>query len=455
VVILNPMAYNFVVADRDQRFLLPPDMRDWLPDDHLAWFVIEVVDQLDLSGFHTSYRADGHGRAAYDPAMMVALLLYAYCFGIRSSRVIERRCVEDLAFRVLAGNHTPDHVTIARFRQRHQEALAEVLAHSLRLCAEAGLLKLGAVALDGTRIGANASLDANRTLDELDAEVAAMLAEAEATDAAEDRADGNDRNLPPALRDPRSRLGRLQAAKARLEQQAAERRRTYEERTKRLNEARAAKGLEPKTYKMRPRSEVPQPNAPANTTDPDSRIMRDRSGIVQGYNAQVVTTPEQIIVAAEVCQDINDVEQLAPMVAATKATLKRAGVRRRPRALVGDAGYWRAENVDGSVAGTPDLFISVARHGRRGRPRKDGLPSAATTDHLVETMNARLATKRGQRLVRMRRITVEPLIGQIKDARSARRFMRRGIDACDSEWKLLAATNNLLKLWRHRIAIAV
>lgn len=449
------MAYNFVVAEREQRFLLPPDMRDWLPGDHLVWFVIEVVDQLDLSRFRSSYRSDGHGRAAYDPAMMVGLLLYAYCLGIRSSRLIERRCVEDLAFRVLAGNHAPDHVTIARFRRRHELALAEVLADSLRLCAQAGLVRLGAVALDGTRIGADASFDANRALDELDAEVARMLAEAEAADVADDeRGRRDDDRLPPGLGGPSDRLARLEAARQRLADQAAARQRTYEERSKLLNEARAAKGLEPKTFKMRPRSEVPQPNAKANVTDPDSRILLDRHGPVQGYNAQVVATPEQIIVAAELTQQISDVEQLEPMITATKQTLKKAGIRRRPRAMVADAGYWRARNVDGSIAGAPELFITVARHARRGRPRRDGLASASKTDHLIEAMNDRLATSRGQRLLRMRSTTIEPLIGQIKDARGARRFMRRGLAACASEWKLLCATSNLLKLWRYQNATA-
>ena len=178
------MAYNFVVADRDQRFLLPPDMRDWLPEDHLVWFVIDLVEQLDLTRFRANHRADGHGRAAYDPAMMVALLLYAYCLGVRSSRAIERRCVEDLAFRVLAGNHRPDHVTIARFRQRHELALAEVLVDSLRLCADAGLVKLGTVILDGTTMEADASKDASRTLADIEAEVAGLLADAEGTDLA-------------------------------------------------------------------------------------------------------------------------------------------------------------------------------------------------------------------------------------------------------------------------------
>lgn len=303
--------------------------------------MVEVVDQLDLSRFRASYRADGHGRAAYDPAMMVALLLYAYSIGVRSSRAIERRCAEDIAFRILAGNHQRDHATIARFRQRHELALAEVLVDSLRLCAEAGLVKLGTVILDGMKMEANATADANRTLADIEAEVTRMLADAAATDAAEDERERQDRDggMPPELSDPRSRLVRLRAAKERLEADAAERKARFEERSRKLNEARTAKGLAPRTYRPRPRDEAPNPNATANITDPDSRLMHRRGGRVQGYNGQIVCTPDQIVVAAELTQCTNDVEQLEPMLDALATTTKAAGIRRRkPRALVADAG---------------------------------------------------------------------------------------------------------------------
>jgi transposase len=447
------VAYNFVVADRDQRFLLPPDLRDWLPQDHLVWFVIDVVDQLDLSRFRASYRSDGHGRAAYDPAMMVGLLLYAYCLGVRSSRAIERRCVEDIAFRVLAGNHCPDHVTIARFRQRHELALAEVLVDSLRLCAAAGMVELGTVMLDGTKIEANATKNASRTLADIEAEVARMLADADAADSAEDERERRDRDggVPPTLADPRSRLARLQEAKARLEADAAERAARFAERSRQLNEARAAKGLPARTFRPRPRGEAPQPDAKANVTDPDSRFLRRQGGTCQGYNAQIICTGEQVIVAAEITQAVNDVEQLEPMLNALATNTKDAGIRRRkPRTLVADAGYWRAENVDGSIAGAPELFIPVAKHARRGKPRKDGHETGSKTDHLVTAMNKRMATPRGKKMAVLRRITVEPTFGQIKDTRNARRFMRRGLDACASEWKLICGTHNLLKLWRHQ-----
>lgn len=226
-------------------------MRDWLPADHLAWFVIDVVDQLDLQEFHRAYRADGHGRPAYDPTIMVALLLYAYCTGVRSSRQIQRPCLEQVDYRVLAAGLFPDHVTIARFRTRHADALASVFVETLRLCAAAGLVKLGAVAVDGTKIGANASVDLNRTAEELNTQITKILAEAAELDAAEDAADAaGPRQEPPApVADPvlrRAELAaarqRLEAAKARLDATAAERTARFEARSAQLNAARAAKG---------------------------------------------------------------------------------------------------------------------------------------------------------------------------------------------------------------------
>src|SRR6266508_4618834 len=229
------VGFNFIGADRDQVFLLPPDVRDWLPADHLAWFVIDVVDELDLSRFRAAYRADGHGRPAYDPAVLVAVLLYAYCAGIRSSRVIERRCQEDVAFRVLAGGLFPDHVTFARFRSRHAQALAAVFVDSLRLCAEAGLVCLGAVALDGSKIGADARTDGNRTLAELTRSIEDMLDEAAAIDAAEDARDSNDPPLPPTLVDRGGRLARLREAKARLQADAQARAKRFAQRSEQVN----------------------------------------------------------------------------------------------------------------------------------------------------------------------------------------------------------------------------
>ncbi len=445
------MGFNFIGADRDQVFLLPPDVRDWLPADHLAWFVIDVVDQIDLSRFRAAYRADGHGRAAYDPAVLVAVLLYAYCSGIRSSRVIERRCREDVAFRVLAGGLMPDHVTLARFRSRHAEALAAVFIDSLRLCAEAGLVCLGTVALDGTKIGADARPDGNRTLAELNRLIEDMLDEAAAVDAAEDARESNDPPLPPGMVNPDRRLARLREAKARLQADAHARAARFAQRSEQVNTARAAKGLPPRTLRPRPRDEAPRPNAVVNPTDPDSRLMRSYGHSVQGYNAQLLTTGEQIIIAAEVTQIANDVEQLDPMLTAARTALSSAGINEPIRALAADAGYWRAANVDGSIPDAPKLFIAVAGHGHRGKPRQDGRPSQSQTDDLVAAMQQRLATETGKRMMRLRATTVEPLFGQTKHARGFRRFARRGLAAVQAEWKLIAATSNLLKLYRANI----
>lgn len=447
------MAYRFVSGDRAQQFLMPPDMADWLPEDHLAWFVIDVVDQVDLDRFRREYRADGHGRPAYDPAVMVALLLYAYCTGVRSSRVIERRCVEDVAFRVLAGNLAPDHVTIARFRARHADALAELFIDSLRLCAEAGLVRLGVVALDGTKIGSDASTDANRTLEDLTKTVTEMISDAEATDRAEDDDPPPD-PTPKQLAGRAERLARLQAAKDRLETTAQVRAQRFEERSATMNAARAAKGLEPREFRPRPRSEAPQPNAVANTTDPESRLMRGRGGSLQGYNAQAACTEDQVVVVAEVTQAANDLEQLPVMLDATRTTLAAAGIDTRVETLVADAGYWRIENVDGSIADAPELFIAVAKHARRGKPRKDGQPSASKSDTHVATMKTKLKSDRGHDMMKMRRTTIEPIFGQIKHGRGVRRFSRRGLAAAQAEWQLLCAAHNLTKLRRHQLAIS-
>jgi transposase len=216
------VAYNFRRGDRDQAFLLPPDLRDWLPKGHLAWFVLDVVDQLDLAPFYRAHRDDGHGHPAYDPKTLLGVLLYAYAIGVRSSRQIQRRCHEDVAFRVLAANQTPDHVTIARFRVRHEQALAGFLVQSLRLCAVAGMVRLGTVALDGTKLAANAAERANRTHDKLEDEVAEILRQAAEADQHEDGEHGDARGdeLPAALASKAGRLARLRQAKALLEFEA-------------------------------------------------------------------------------------------------------------------------------------------------------------------------------------------------------------------------------------------
>jgi transposase len=388
------MAYNFLACDRDQAFLLPPDLRDWLPADHLAWFVRDVIDQLDLQPFLKAYRADGHGRAAYQPRMLLAVLLYGYCTGIRSSRQIERRCHEDIAFRVLGGNSTPDHVTIARFRVRHEQALAGLLVASLRLCAAAGMVRLGLVALDGTKIEANAADRANRTHAKPQAQVAEMLQQAAEADRAEDQQHGDARGDEPprALAGRAERLARLQRAKALLEAEAAARQQRYQQRVAELAATARARGQRPRAHiRPRRRDEAPDPAATVNITDPDSRFVRGNGRTLQGYNAQAAATTEQVVVAAELTQQANDLQQLAPMLAAIGTTLATAGIDDSVQRLAADSGYWSIANVS-AIPGAPELLIPPARHGRHGKPRKDGKPSESKSDSL-RARDARQADK--------------------------------------------------------------
>jgi transposase len=445
------MAYNFLRAQRDQPFLLPPDLRDWLPTGHLAWFILDVVDQLDFAPFYRQHRDDGHGHPAYDPKTLLGVLLYGYCIGVRSSRQIERRCTEDVAFRVLAGNRTPDHVTIARFRVRHQQALAGFLVASLQLCAAAGLVRVGVVALDGTKVAGNAADKANRTLDKLEAEVAQILRQAATADQQEDRLFGDARGdeLPPELAGKAERLARLRQAKARLEAEAAERQQRYEQRVAELAAAARARGQQPRAHiRPRPRDEAPNPKATANVTDPDSRFLSTRKGSVQGYNAQAVVTEQQVVVAAAVTQDANDVQQLAPMLQAVDQTLAAAEIPDRLGTLLADAGYWSIANLS-AIPDAPQLLIWPSKTGRTGKPRKDGKPSGSKSQGLRTAMFATLRSEQGKARYALRKQTVEPVFGQLKKRQGARRFTRRGLAACDAEWKLLCGTHNLLKLWRH------
>ena len=371
---------------------------------------------------------------------------------MRSSRQLERRLHEDIAFRVLAANQAPDHVTIARFRARHEQALAGFLVASLKLCAAAGMVRVGTVALDGTKLAGNAADKANRTLDKLEREVAEILRQAAAADQHEDRLFGDARGdeLPEALASKADRLARLRQAKTRLEAEAAERAQRFAQRVAASAAAAQAKGKPPPTLKPRARDEAPNPKATANTTDPDSRLLHTRRGRLQGYNAQATTTLEQVIVAAELTQDANDFQQLQPMLEATAATLAAAGIAERPGTLAADSGYWSIANLI-QIPNAPELLIPPPKPGRHGKPRKDGKPSASNSDGLRAAMTAKLQSEDGKARYAKRKETVEPVFGQIKDGRGARRFLRRGLAACEAEWKLLCGTHNLLKLWRHTV----
>ncbi len=464
--------------------LMPPSVAEWLPEDHLAWFVLDVIDELDLSAFLAGYRSDGRGGAAYDPAMMVALLVYAYSVGERSSRSIERRCVEDVAFRVVAANRVPDHATIARFRAMHEGALAGLFAQVLALCARADVLRPGLLAVDGTKLTANASQDANRTTDQL---AAAVLAEAAATDAAEDEQAqlGGEAGLPEGLRRRDARRQRLRRLLEELRAEAEEK--SYEAQMARRAEVEQATGRPVRGRRPSPHATTHRSRQQANTTDPDSRLLRTKGSYIQGYNAQAATTEDQFIVAAEVTNNAHDAASFQPLISAAKDNLRRAGEGRRIRRVVADAGYWSEDNVNlagveafiapGRMrdltriaqrdrersallerieAGEMDkddaaamLGVTRARVNQLLRLRRRGGPATLTT-----AMMTKLNTPRGKRIYKKRAGSIEPVFGQIKHNRRIDSFLRRGMVAADSEWKLITATHNVLKLWRHGMATA-
>jgi hypothetical protein len=312
------------------------------------------------------------------------------------------------------------------------------------------MVRLGLVALDGTKIEANAAAAANRTHTHLEAQVAELLQQAAAIDQAEDRERSATCGdvIPRALAGRAERLARLQEAKAQLEAEAATRQQRYQQRVAELAAAARARGQRPRAHiRPRRRDEAPNLKATVNTTDPDSRFVRGSGRTLQGYNAQAAATTEQVVVAAELTQQANDLQQLVPMLTAIRTTLADAGIDARPQRLAADSGYWSIANVS-AIPDAPELLIPPARHGRHGKPRKDGKPSESRSDSLRAAMLARLASAQAEAGYAQRSRTIEPVFGQIKTVQGGRRFMRRGLQACRAEWKLLCGTHNLLKLWR-------
>jgi transposase len=463
------MPQNFLACDREQELLLPPSLREWLSEDHFAWFVIDAVGELDLAQFLAAYRQDGWGRAAHDPAMMVALIVYAYAIGERSSRRIERRCREDVAFRVITANQAPDHATIARFRVRHERALSELFGQVLRLCADAGMVRVGVVAVDGTKVHANASERATRDYEQIAREI---LEEAAEIDAVEDEQFGERRGdeLPPAVSTREGRQRWLRDARRRLDQQRAEEARPIpRSRAKRLLEARRRleeelaverrANDEYEAYRARgvmkdgrrfggPPKPYQPPELPAgkiNLTDLDSRNVKTLRGWVQGYNAQAVCTEDQIVIAAEVTVASPDFGQLEPMVSATETELAAAGLIDGPEVVLADAGYWHTEQIERLTGrGTVVLIPPDAGKRKGARPGWDG--------GIYAFMRRVLATDRGGELYRKRNGMIEPVFAHTKFNRRIDRFQRRGRAAARSEWRLITATHNLLKLHTHTLA---
>lgn len=476
-----------------QSFLLPPSPLEWLPEGHLAYFVLEVAQTLDLSAIEDAIQEkDGRGERPYPPAMMVALLVYGYCVGVFSSRRMARATYEDVAFRVIAGGEHPHFTTVNQFRLEHREALAKLFVQVLRLCGKAGLVKLGHVAFDGSKVAANASrhkaMSYKRMEEEerrLAAEVEALLAKADETDSREDAQYGVGKapeDLPEELRRRESRQSRIREAKAALEKEAAEARaeklreqarvqceKASDESVDPVERKRASTRAKKADEKAReltgkdsdddgpggagatsdlPHHRVPaetdgtpKPSAQRNFTDPDSRIMVKGGEVLQGYNAQAAVDAEsQIIVAAAVTNQPPDQEHLAPMLAQVIANCGQA-----PAIATADSGYFSRENAEVCTAQGVDAYIAVGRDPAKTSPASQR-PTPAQQARAV--MAAKLKTAEGKAIYARRKCIVEPAFGQIKQGRGFRRFSFRGLEKVRAEWSFVCATHNLLKLFR-------
>ena len=416
----------------EQDLLLPPSLRDWLPEDHLAFFVSDLIDHLDLSAILAVYEDEERGYPPYHPVMLTKVLVYAYCVGVFSSRKIQRRLVEDIAFRVLAAGNTPDFRTIADFRKTHLAALRGFFEQVLHLARDLGTLRVGRVAIDGSKVKANASKHKAMSYDrmrdkqqQLRDEVTHLLAQAEAADAAEDAEYGADRRgdeLPAELQRRETRLQRIREATRALKARA--------------KEDAAAKGEPAEAVK-------PDPKAQYNFTDPESRIMKGPDGFVQAYNVQVAVDERHLIVGQSVTQETNDKKQLLPMIT---IIAQQSGLT--PPQVLADAGYCSEANLT-AIADTPiDAYISTRKqkHGERPGPcPRRPLPKTAT---IIDRMTRKLHRKVGAAVYARRKAIVEPVIDQIKQARGFRQFLLRGFEKVQGEWSLVCTTHNILKLYR-------
>src|SRR6266511_2184954 len=421
------MSRIYMSYDPEQRLLLPQDLREWLPEEHLGLFVSDVVEQMDLSKIMDWYeRGDGRGRPPYHPEMMVKLLVYGYCTGRVSSRKIEQGTYEDVAFRVLACNQHPDHDSIAEFRKQHLQELAKLFAQVLQMCEQAGLVKLGHVAIDGSKLRANASKHKAMSYDrmcakeeQLAAEVERLLQEAEAKEKAK--------------------------AAAAVAQGKLETRKKREEETGKKTPGRPPQVPDVEAAK-------PEGKAQRNFTDPESRIMKDSAtgSFEQSYNAQIaVDDKAQIIVAASLTQEVNDKQQLVPMLTAVKGNLGQL-----PEKATADAGYFSAAAVTNEELSSVDLYVTPDS-GKKTEAETESVSTASAEDQpVIDEMRAKLKTEAGREVYKQRKLIVEPVFGQVKEARGFRRFSFRGLRKNQAEWVLICLTHNLLKLFRQQTSPA-
>ena len=451
------MSKKFRRYTPEQSYLFPPSPRDWLPEGHLAYFVVDLVASLDLSRIRSHYEREPRGFPPHDPRLMLGLLVYGYGTGVRSSRQIERKTYEDVAFRVIAGGAQPDHSSISEFRRVHLEEFVRLFGQILGWCREAGLVKLGHVAIDGTKVKANASKHKAMSYDRMKKEeqrlrgvVRDIVREAEEADAAEDAEYGKDHRgdeiTDERLRDPKTRMARIRELRAKLE---AEAKRQAEARDDDEDPPPTGSGPLPSHQVPTGKNGKPTPKAQRNFTDGDSRIMKSGDGYVQAHNCQLaVDESHQIIVAQVVTNQPPDCEHLPHVLEEVARNCDEM-----PETATADSGYFSAENVAYARSQGVDILIPTERwkHGEaplpvRGRPPRDMT--------LKQEMTRRLRTERARAVYARRKVIVEPVFGQIKAARGIREFLLRGLAKVRGEWSLIAMTHNLLKLWRASAAPA-
>ena len=448
---------QFRPYEPNQLLLLPPDMRTWLPEDDLVYFIMDVVRGLELSAIYRDYDQAKGGQPPYDPRMMAGLLLYAYCVGVFSSRKIEKATYHSVPFRVLCADQHPDHDTIAEFRKRHLKALSGLFVQVLRLCQTVGLVKLGHVALDGTKVRANASKHKamsygrmEKKARELEEEVARLLSEAEAVDAQEDAVYGKGKRgdeLPEELRYKQSRLMKIKEAMQALEQEAQERR----EEIRRQQEAKEKEDRDRKGRNPKEPSGTPDPRAQRNFTDPESGIMKEGAtgSFEQCYNCQTaVDHKAQVIVAATVTQQANDKKQFKPVL----EKLKENTGDKKPKKLSADAGFFSEANATYCALEGIDAYLATQKH-RHNKPPEPAPRGRIPRDATVkDRMVRKLLTIKGRCTYALRKQIVEPVFGQIKEVRGFRRFLLRGLEQVRAEWEMICITHNLLKLFRSGLA---
>ncbi len=443
----------------DQDWLLPPSPRDWLPEGDLVYFMLDVVRTMDLSAITGKYEQEERGFPPFHPRMMVTLLLYSYCMGVYSSRRIQKLCERDAAYRVIVGDDVPNFRTISDFRKLHLSELQGLFVQVLQLCAQAGLVKVGLVSLDGSKVKANASRHKAMSYDymqkqeeRLQKEIAELLSKAQSADEAEDARHGPDARgdeLPEELARRETRLAKIQEAKQALEHAARTAAQAEEERRRAEEEARREVGESPRP--RQPVDPTPDPKAQRNFTDPESKIMKvSNKGFDQCGNAQAVANEEQIIVAADVTAAANDKQQVEPMVSQAQENLEAAGVKEKIGALDADSGYYSEENTSFLEDEKIDPYIATERlkHNEKPPPVPDeSIPEGLTPK---QRMAHKLRTKKGRETYARRKGMIEPIFGQIKHVRGFRQFLLRGLEKMRAEWRLICLTHNLLKLFRSK-----